>query len=1750
MLGLIDRAEPVAMKRMLRPLLSSCALAAALVFAGQQAAQAQSLNGSTFTGFDAVGTGSGATVNADNGAGTSRIGITQSQVIIDWVPNATATSANGGTGTIAFMPGGRSVTFESGYGYTGGYTVLNRIDNATTPLTRPIGLDGTIASTVNGQRGGNVWFYSPGGIIAGPSSVFNVGSLVLTTNTIDTTGGLYGFGNTIRFRGPAGSTAAVAISGPTSTAPGAQINLTNANSYLAVVAPVVNQAGTVDVNGSAAYVSGERVDIGINGNLFNISFLTGSNGDGDAANGTATTITHSGSTTSTVAATGATDDRRIYFVAVPKNDAVTMLVSGNLGYPAATTAGVENGQVILSAGYSVFGSSISTFPSGAGGAASLKVAGGTVTSRVNAGATDSATFDTSLAPLTISGPVDIVAGDALLDANNGRTLSITGNTTLRSIRPLSGTAAASAGAGSALTVTGNLLLDTNATGFVESGYGSTPATAGQGGISSLTATGANAVATVTGNLTVRAIGTGAAGSSLVGGAGQGGSASVVAQTGGVVAVNGPNTTINASATGGTSTSGPGGAAQGGTATLLANGGTVTLAGTANVVAGAQGSASSNGAAGVGTGGTATLSATNGTIGVQTTLNANAAGRSGSGPGVGGTVAAVADAGTITAPTTVLGTPAGANGLVSIAATGSGGMNASTLFRVYANNAQLTHATPTRATVASGTFAADTIAAFDASATTAITATNLIDILAGTTLNGGNFTATAGDVDLDSATGTNVGTVTAGDTATVSATNGPATVAAITGGTNNASTDPDFGGDVGVTATGNVSVGSATALGGGRSGYGVVGLLSQTGTVGATVVNANDAAVLLAGGDVAVGTATANGLFYVGAPGAVQTLFDGTFVLGGDNDDANVAALEAAGVTRAGGNVGITGSVTANRALIGAQGTLTGAAAQFAGNATFEAGGILDMRALTVGGTIRATGSSITLIGPAAFDLASANVTRATGNLTVTAGTTLTAGNLAAGGSIALSGAQRVTTGNLQANNRITAASANGPVSIGNAESVGGSVSVSAGGDLAIGNVRAAGSIFLTSTGAITGGDLTAGTGPILPGAGDGAIPTSSGIAPGFDSSSLVRCDDSCSSSAVPLPFTANYFGRTYSNTFVNNNGYVTFVSGQSDFTPTGLGAGYSGNPIIAAFFADVDTRNAASAPTTYGTGTYAGRPAFGVTWNGVGYYDTQADKLNNFQIVLTDRSDTGAGNFDIYYNYTSIRWETGSADGGVNGFGGTSAAVGYNAGTGNQPGTFFELPGSRVPGTFLDNGTAPLIATTNVGVPGQLAFAVRNGAIESTGGVPTINVSNASSTGNAGITLGNLSASAVNVTGGAGTTANFQGNIAAGTISIASSDLIFRTDPQTRIGVNTDTLTLTNNGSRRSQLGGNDAAGTWSLSNDEFGRLSARTITINAPDAQDDSADLTVSRLDVIGSAGADTTTRRRNLTGSTLVLNSADELLVNGPLALTGAGADNLVSLTAPFGIGVDTATGSINLTGANNALAGTLRFDADRIFVGSVATGQRLLTTSTIGDRDSLLGTNDGPVNPAGFIQAGGLIFRPSVGLYVQNSGPSGTRDPDARAGFTAGSGGVTILTDAGEAVPEVIINGRQALADGSFITGAALVSAINFSDGTDSVNTAATPPRVAPGSTVNSCLILGDNCSRVETPAPPIQDVIRNVFDPTSFLTTLLETPLIELADFVPFSLEPLIDDPVTGAGNDDMWLGGEKRDGDDKRDGGRS
>ncbi len=217
--------------------------------------------------------------------------------------------------------------------------------------------------------------------------------------------------------------------------------------------------------------------------------------------------------------------------------------------------------------------------------------------------------------------------------------------------------------------------------------------------------------------------------------------------------------------------------------------------------------------------------------------------------------------------------------------------------------------------------------------------------------------------------------------------------------------------------------------------------------------------------------------------------------------------------------------------------------------------------------------------------------------------------------------------------------------------------------------------------------------------------------PGFNRLKLANGDDNFTT--ADLGFVANFFGQRYGSTFVTNNGNITFgtintIGNSAAWVPASLRT--LNIPIIAPFYADVDTTR--TAQVTYGTDTIDGRRAFAVNYLGVGYFDAKADKLNSFQVVLIERLDTGAGNFDIEFNYDSITWDIGENTR----LGRAYASVGYTNGLGGNQNSSFELPGSLTMGAFLNNGPFALVRQTrnSGGVPGRLVFEVRNGSINST----------------------------------------------------------------------------------------------------------------------------------------------------------------------------------------------------------------------------------------------------------------------------------------------------------------------------------------------------------------------------------------------------------------------------------------------------
>ena len=211
------------------------------------------------------------------------------------------------------------------------------------------------------------------------------------------------------------------------------------------------------------------------------------------------------------------------------------------------------------------------------------------------------------------------------------------------------------------------------------------------------------------------------------------------------------------------------------------------------------------------------------------------------------------------------------------------------------------------------------------------------------------------------------------------------------------------------------------------------------------------------------------------------------------------------------------------------------------------------------------------------------------------------------------------------------------------------------------------------------------------------------IRPGFDSTMLPHADD-ISGPVTNLGFDVNFLGQSFSSLYVNSNGNLTFGSPLMAFSPVPLNQ--LGAMVVAPFFADVD--NSIAGQVSYGTGSVGGHSAFGATWAGVPYHGSAPVGLNSFQAVLIDRADTGAGNFDLEYNYGKVAWESGDFSGGFNGLGGSSARAGFSGGT---PETSTELPGSGTPGAFIDGGanslTAGLFASET---PGRYLFSSRDGA--------------------------------------------------------------------------------------------------------------------------------------------------------------------------------------------------------------------------------------------------------------------------------------------------------------------------------------------------------------------------------------------------------------------------------------------------------
>ncbi len=461
---------------------SSLAIAAALT----ASAAAQSFLGDPTVTFG--------TVNITEGAGTSDFDVLSTTAVIDWTPDDNLVGNFGG---IAFQQSGTTATFSS----ASDFAVLNRI-NVADP-SRVIGLDGTISSLVSGQTGGSIYFYSPSGFVIGSNAVINVGNLVLSASPIAVDGsGNFINGTTVTFNQAVNPAAAV------TTVAGSQISALNESSYIALVAPRVEHHGTININGAAALVGAEAATINFRaGGLFDIQVDIGTtDGNGVVADGTITGPVSG----------GAGDNHRAYLVAVPKNDALTMLIGSgaNLGFEIAGAADVVGNAVVLSAGHDISFGNTSDVPSAASGAdADFSIGNANFTSALYGRAN----------------------GDALAGAVDG-SLTFASDVSLRG----RDTVRLESGGGGIVTVGGDLTMSANASGTGEG------ESASAGDVTLQAAAGGTL--SVTGNTDLSAIGTGgfSSTSGIASGDGTGGVILVQSTSGGDMTLGG---TLNADASG-------------------------------------------------------------------------------------------------------------------------------------------------------------------------------------------------------------------------------------------------------------------------------------------------------------------------------------------------------------------------------------------------------------------------------------------------------------------------------------------------------------------------------------------------------------------------------------------------------------------------------------------------------------------------------------------------------------------------------------------------------------------------------------------------------------------------------------------------------------------------------------------------------------------------------------------------------------------------------------------------------------------------------------------------------------------------------------------------------------------------------------------------------------------------------------------------------------------------------------------------
>jgi hypothetical protein len=414
---------------------------------------------------------------------------------------------------------------------------------------------------------------------------------------------------------------------------------------------------------------------------------------------------------------------------------------------------------------------------------------------------------------------------------------------------------------------------------------------------------------------------------------------------------------------------------------------------------------------------------------------------------------------------------------------------------------------------------------------------------------------------------------------------------------------------------------------------------------------------------------------------------------------------------------------------------------------------------------------------------------------------------------------------------------------------------------------------------------------------------------------------------------------------------------------------------------------------------------------------------------------------------------------------------------------------------------------------------------------------------------------ATNATIRTGGAATFNGTLSAPQIAVRSADIGIGASGGIG-GANTVQTALTvETGVSAIGIGGNSASG-YSIDQAEVARLRGQSISITVP-TQTQAPVVNLGAFTLSGSNAA-----TPNLVGSagSFSVQTPGAIRVTGAVRLNNAPTSNRLVLSSGTQVQlIADQGGSLRLAGDADALGGTLELSAADIISGDAAIVSQLSADPALAARAQLLGATSGPADLLGTLVANRITVNVGRAFLLQNTG-----NLRQRAGFTAGTGGLTIrAVGQGTDPVDVIINGQsmrppsspsgivgQAVTADGFLTNENTREVVMFVPGQ-------TGRGFSEATTVNGCglgsapctIFANDEVTTVsvqaaldvsteggpaDTPSAEEEEELREETSEGDSRPNVLVSRMIDAS-----AVEdtPPVTEPVSGAGNPDLWQGGE-------------